>query len=160
MHRLSKTFYVTVMVAFLPAGVILLFVLCHKAWKSIQDGHARTTPGRAIGLLFVPFYSFYWIFQCGWGFAKDYNQYVVRHSLSARQLPEGLFLAFCLLAVVPWLLALLLVPIVGSSPRFWIVGLLWILAELSGYIVGIVMVARTCDALNALGHQIPSARKA
>ena len=160
MRKLSKAFYVSVMVAFLPAGVFLLFVLCYKAWESIQDGHARTTPGKAIGFLFVPIYSFYWLFQCTWGFAKDYNQYLVRHSLNARKLPEDLFLAFYLLEVVPFSVALILAGVIGSSGRDWIIGLIWIAGELLGYILGIVMVAKTCDAVNALRHQTSSEREA
>src|SRR6202035_3460537 len=78
--------------ALLYAGILAL-VLYYKMWESIQDGHARTSPGKAIGFLFIPFFNLYWIFQLLWGFAQDYNAYVDRHAVNTKKLPEGLFLA-------------------------------------------------------------------
>lgn len=80
--------------------IYVTFVSCKllfKAWGLIQDGFARTTPGKAIGFLFIPFFNFYWIFRAIWGFAKDYNWYVTRHKITATQLPEKLFLIACIL---------------------------------------------------------------
>ena len=54
----------------LPAGIALL-VLLYKAWKVIPAAHARTTPGRAVGFLFIPCFNLYWIFQAFYGWAQD-----------------------------------------------------------------------------------------
>lgn len=78
--------------------LVVVLMLWHAAWKSIQHGHARTTPGKAIGFLFIPFFNVYWLFQLIWGFAKDYNAYRERHCLDVPQLPEGFFLATCIIA--------------------------------------------------------------
>ncbi|HUV53539.1 MAG TPA: hypothetical protein VMW64_10785, partial [Dehalococcoidia bacterium] len=50
----------------IPISIFVFVVVCvfiHKAWASIQDGHARTGPCKALGFLFIPFFNFYWIFQ-------------------------------------------------------------------------------------------------
>lgn len=62
------TFGVSALVGLL--GLIVFFVLTYRMWAAIQDGHARTTPGKAVGYQFIPFYNLYWVFQAYWGFAK------------------------------------------------------------------------------------------
>lgn len=71
---------------------VVWLVLVYKMWSAIQDGNARTTPGKACGFLFIPLFNLYWVFQAVWGFAKDYNRLVDRHALQVRKLPEALFL--------------------------------------------------------------------
>lgn len=74
-------------------------ILLYRAWEAIDDGNARTTPGKAVGLLFIPFFNFYWIFVAWYGFAQDYNRYIERHGVSARKLEESLFLACSILSI-------------------------------------------------------------
>jgi len=156
-ERLSKGFYLGWYVGGTLAGVVLLiagifiwpllvvaipliicaevvwYVLLYKAWASIQDGHARTGPCKAVGFCFIPFFSWYWVFQAYWGFAKDYNAYVSRRTTSpVRRLPEGLFLAYSILIVVG---VLPLVNIVLVIPQF---------------IIGAVMINAVCDGVNSL----------
>jgi len=87
-------------------GSSIWYLLLYRAWAVIQDGNASTTPEKAVGFLFIPFYNFYWIFKAWYGFAEDYNRYIDRYALNAPKLGEGLFLAFCILficAMVPFL---------------------------------------------------------
>ena len=117
--RLTKNFYVGsiagggilalifMKVGVLPAAIVLMvyavviaLIMWYKAWKAIQDGQARTTPGKAIGFLFIPFFDLYWMFQAFWGFAKDYNSYISRHEISTSKLPEALFLAYCIISIL------------------------------------------------------------
>ncbi|MGH9580726.1 MAG: hypothetical protein ACRD2R_07020, partial [Terriglobales bacterium] len=109
-------------------------VLWYKAWAAIQDGHARTTPGKAIGLLFIPFFNFYWAFQALWGWAKDYNAYTARHGIQAPRMPEGLFLAYVILFIVAF------IPALG------------VLASLVALVLAVVMAAKICDGVNALSR--------
>lgn len=85
----------------------------HRAWRTIQDSHARTTPGKAVGLMFVPLFNLYWAFVVIWGFAKDYNAFCVRRHLGnpPHRLPAGYYLA----VVVMWLgiVALRYIPLIG-----------------------------------------------
>ena len=39
---------------------------------SIQDGYARTTPGLAVGLMFIPVFNIYWQFVALKGLAEDF----------------------------------------------------------------------------------------
>ncbi|HXE74980.1 MAG TPA: hypothetical protein VNN18_04980 [Candidatus Xenobia bacterium] len=120
-------------------GVVVMLMLWYKAWAAIQDGQARTTPGKAVGFLFIPLFNLYWIFQAIHGFAKDYNSYVTRHSLNVPKLPEGMFLAYCILVLAG------IIPIIG--PLF----------SLAAVGVMIALCAKVCDAVNALPAGTPSA---
>lgn len=119
-------------------GVVVMLMLWYKAWAAIQDGQARTTPGKAVGFLFIPLFNLYWIFQAIHGFAKDYNSYVDRHSLGVSKLPEGLFLAYCILVLAG------IIPILG------------VLTSVAALGVMIVLAAKVCDAVNALPASIPA----
>ena len=114
------------------AFALNLIVMIHKGWAVIQDGHARTTPGKAAGLLFVPLFNIYWMFQALPGLAKDYNAYLDRHSIEARRLPEGLFVAYPVLACTAW------IPILGA------------IGSLIALVLIFAILARLCDAVNAL----------
>ena len=124
--------YLTLGILGLLYSTILALVLYYKMWESIQDGLARTSPGKAIGFLFIPFFNLYWIFQLLWGFAQDYNAYVDRHAVSARKLPVGLFLACAILPLTTW------IPFLN------------ILTVIAYWIVFIMVVAKVCDAVNVL----------
>ncbi len=117
-------------------ALVVTMVLVYKMWAAIQDGHTRTTPGKAVGFLFIPLFNLYWPFQAFWGFAKDYNAYLHRHSLDVPKLPERLFLAYAILILVA------LIPMPIPFP-----GLLLAVINVS---VLATMAGKICDALNAL----------
>src|SRR5262249_1193601 len=52
---------------------IITCILIYKAWDLIQDGRPQTTPGKAVGFLFIPFFNLYWIFIAFRGLAEDLN---------------------------------------------------------------------------------------
>lgn len=87
---------------------ITFLVLLYKAWQAIQDGQVRTTPGQAVGFLFIPFFNLYWMFVSIWGWAQDYNGYKARHNVPGEPASEGMFLAFliCYLIFPPACLVL------------------------------------------------------
>ncbi len=109
---------------------ITFLVLLYKAWSAINDGQNRTTPGAAVGLLFIPLFNIYWMFQAIWGWAQDYNKYLVRHNQRAEQMPEGLFLVFtiCYLFFFP-----------------------------AAFVMFFMIVPKMCDGINALGAAQPAA---
>lgn len=80
-------------------GASIWYVLLYKAWSIIQDGNASTTPEKAVGFIFIPFYNFYWIFKSWHSFARDYNLYLARYGLKSPKMKESLFLAFCILFI-------------------------------------------------------------
>lgn len=80
--------------------LVFVLMILYRGWAAIQDGQARTSPGKAVGFLFIPFYNFYWIFVAWAGLAKDFNAFVSRYGLGVRRLSEGLFMAQCIMSVV------------------------------------------------------------
>ena len=96
-------------------GGILGMIYVYRAWFSIQPGGAQTTPGKAVGFLFIPFFSLYWIFIAYPGWAKDWNR--IRQSYSnlstAPAVSEGLFLAMpiCWLCCLIPFLGLFIIPV-------------------------------------------------
>ena len=139
-----------------PAGIVLLLIglllsiyggivamiLWYKAWETIQDGNARTTPGKAIGFLFIPIFNFYWIFQAFLGFSKDYNSYVKRHNISISPIPEGLFLTSCILTVVGFVINR--IPVLGS------------MYALISFGIWIAVMNNVCNAVNNLVSFAPT----
>jgi len=113
-------------------GAVIWFILIYRAWEAIQNGNARTTPGKAVGFLFIPFFNLYWIFMVWYGFAQDYNRYIEHEAISARKLEESLFLVFCILYVCSC------IPYIGS------------LATLGALAILIISANAVIDAVNAL----------
>lgn len=105
--------------------LLVLAVLIHRMWKSLQFAGARPTPGKAVGLCFVPCFNLYWIFPAISGWAGEYNRIVRERRLDLPQMSLGLavtvpvLLVLCLVPycqVVPMLaLALVLIPIFVSQ---------------------------------------------
>ncbi len=97
---------------FIITQIILTLMVIYKMWASIQGGRAtRTTPGKAIGFLFIPFFNLYWLFQVWGGFPVDYNRYVDEHFLPIPKLSSGLYITYPILTLIP-LLGILLAPLV------------------------------------------------
>lgn len=127
---------VLIFVAFAPfllANLVITWVVIYKMWASIQDGNqARTTPGKAIGFLFIPFFNLYWLFQVWGGFPTDYNKFVESHGLNVPLLGSGIYTAY------PVLIVLSVIP--GLN----------VLTMLAGLFTFLVVTAKTSDAVNRL----------
>jgi hypothetical protein len=112
-------------------GSVLFCIYLYRAWKMIQDGYARTSPGEAVGFLFIPFFSLYWNFQALWGWSKDYNSFIQRNAISnAPKMPEGLFLAWAIISAVsgiPYFILLTFIPL---------------------YVIGLISTIKICKAVN------------
>ena len=87
-------------VAWVPMllGSILALVYFYKAWAALQDGHARTTPGKAIGFMFIPIFSIYWMFVVIGAWGTEYNKFAQRNGVQGFRASEGLFMAHCVLS--------------------------------------------------------------
>lgn len=82
------------------ASVVLFYIILYRSWSLIQDGYARTTPGKAVGYLFIPFYNFYWMFEAIPGLVKDMNNFIARRNLPIQRMDPGLATAYCVLSLV------------------------------------------------------------
>ena len=70
------TVIVIFLITFLPItvpAVVLSCIVHYKCWKAVPKEIARTTPGKAVGFLFIPFFNFYWAFVSYQGLAEDLN---------------------------------------------------------------------------------------
>ena len=94
---------------FLPFAWIFALILHYRCWESLPAQYARTTPGKAVGYLFIPFFNYYWIFPSFWGLAQDCRAYATSRSIPVRGIPVGLGLAYSILF---WFLP---VPFVGIA---------------------------------------------
>ena len=88
---------------YLLVASVFYVVLLHKSWKQIQDGSVRTTPGKAVGLLFVPFFNLYWNFVAVDGLARDINRYAAERCLAIQPVSGTLARTYCVLGVVNFL---------------------------------------------------------
>ena len=80
----------------------LTYMYLYRLWEVLQHGRPRTTPGMAVGLMFVPGLNVYWVFVAFYGLAKDWNRITNRYAdlNRAPQMNEGLFLAYCCCSIL------------------------------------------------------------
>ncbi len=82
-------------------GFISFYVLLYKAWASIQDGYTKTTPGKAVGYSFIPFFNIYWMFVAIAAWPKEYNDFNQRRGHhNGYQASSGLFMTHCILQLL------------------------------------------------------------
>lgn len=121
---------------FLLTTLFLNLFLIYKMWNSINDGQASTTPGKAVGFLFIPLFNIYWIFRVWNGFPSNYNAYLERYGLSVPRISENLFTAYPILILL-------------SAPPFF-----GILAMFAGVFVFLLLIGKTCDAVKLLNNAV------
>ena len=99
-------------------AAILGFICIYRAWCCLQPGGARTTPGKAVGFLFIPIFQLYWIFVAYHGWSQDWTRIQASHGNLAGmpRVSPPLFLAtlitgFCIIIPILNLIAILAYPI-------------------------------------------------
>ena len=99
--------------AAMVAAIVFQMILTYRAWEIVQDGAQRTTPGKAVGFMFIPLFNFYWFFVAKYGLAKDLNRFIETHGIEARRASPGLGLAcaiMMLLSAIPLIGLYALIP--------------------------------------------------
>ena len=120
----------------LPALISLIFagvfscIIIYRAWAAIQDGITLITPGKALGLLFVPFFNLYWIFRVFPGWASNYNRHLAHAKVERhdKRATEGIFITQAILTVSGFALSVFYAILAGiaiASPSilvhyFWV----------------------------------------
>jgi phosphate transport system permease protein len=132
------------------ACTAIFFLFIYYMWAAIQDGgHARTTPAKAVGFLFIPIFNIYWSFQVWWGFAKDYNAFVEERAPNTPRLSEWLCLAFCIFSL------LIYIPLVPSLQKFAFLAPVFAVVSLMQLILFFWTMSSICNAVNALPADAP-----
>src|SRR5579872_6887417 len=161
------------------AATVVLAALVYRMWGAIQDKSTSLTPAKAAGLLFIPFFNIFWIARAIGGYPWDYNAYIGRKEIAVPRLKREPFRWYCALAIggvlFPFASVLLLIifkVLVSdfdarvTAERLVLVGvpLVSFLAGAAAYVIGLVMISRSCDAVNALvdarSHASPQAEGA
>jgi len=120
--------FVCIGVPALIASVVIFYVLLYRFWGVIQDGAVRSSPGKAVGFCFIPFYNFYWFYVALVGLSKDMNLYCQQRQIDGPRVNEGLALTWYVL----WLCSL--IPYVG------------ILASIPAVVLQIILMKQLADA--------------
>ena len=101
----SPFYHIAIGLAFGVITLIVSLVYCcmlhYQLWKLIPRDIARTTPGIAVGFLFIPFFNFYWCFVSYFGLSKDLNKTLRQRGIS-HQVSEGLGLSCAIFSVLSW----------------------------------------------------------
>ena len=106
-------------------AAVTSFVFIFNFWKSIPRKFARTSPGVALGLLFVPLFNLYWSFVTFRGGSLDLDsslQYYAQHGMNQNERPKhaGLFggTTFAILTVVMFAIGFLVASFPLIFPDF------------------------------------------
>jgi hypothetical protein len=119
--------------------VIVICLFVYRIWAAIQGGgYARTTPGKAVGFLFIPFFNLYWVFVAYRGWAEDYNCTVQSHGVSVPLMSMGLATTMCVLMVCS------VVPYIG------------VLLGLVNFVFVCIFINNAINGVNALARMTPT----
>jgi hypothetical protein len=115
-------------------SMVFYFVTLYKVWQAIQAIKPRSSPGKAVGFLFIPFFNWYWVFIAYWGWLKDYNSYLTKNDVQLPRVPEGVGMALA----------------ICKLPVFFIIPVLNLLVPLAAFILDIIFLNLTIDGANRM----------
>ncbi|BCX47689.1 endosomal trafficking protein RME-8 [Haloferula helveola] len=98
-----------VSLALMMTGQIMGMIYVYRAWVLLQPHTAYSTPGKAVGFLFIPFYNLYWIFVAYWRWSQEWNRIVVANPKhrNAPRMSEGLFMTYPIVNLSAFVLSIL-----------------------------------------------------
>ena len=82
------------------AARVFMCLLLFQCWKALPEAHRKTTPGKAVGFLFIPVFTYYWEFVSFPALAKGYYSYGKQVNDPEIKDKSGLGIAFAVLHVV------------------------------------------------------------
>ena len=117
---------------FFLGALIYRLIIVYRSWLILQPGNPTSTPGKAVGFLFIPFFNLYWMFIAYWKWSVDYTRITSQYPglQAAPKVSSGLFLTGCILFIVSN------VPIIS------------IFAAPVSLIIELIMAKQTCNAVN------------
>lgn len=91
-------------------GSLFFYIWLYQSWKSIPQQEREVSPGKSVGMLFIPFFNLYWIFVALPGLSGNLSR-----SLGRRGIPtgagKGLGITACILTLVAAPVGLLLLAV-------------------------------------------------
>ncbi len=93
---------VIALLSFPVAIVTLVFtsILHYSCWKALPERYRSTSPGKAVGFLFIPFYNFYWVFISFPGLAKGYVKFKKDAGIEEIRDQTGLAITYAILIIL------------------------------------------------------------
>lgn len=107
----AGTLVLTILMA-IPTTV-LFFIWLYKTWEAVPEQHRSTSPGKAAGLLSIPFFNIYWMFRAFPGLSKSIenaHKTVNPNGTSSAGFVVGIIA--CVTTLVPFLNILSFIPFV------------------------------------------------
>ena len=89
-----------------PLALIFAALLLFRCWKALPEAHRKTTPGKAVGFLFIPFFNFHWVFVSFPALAKGYYSYGKQVNDPEIKDMSGLGIAYAVVFVLVWVVFL------------------------------------------------------
>ena len=117
------TRYVPIYIAVVLLTYLFFTFLCgggilHTLWHLIPAEEAKTTPGKAIGFLFVPFFNLYWNFITFYSFAEALNNQTRHREIKNKKISKWLCLGFCIFSTLNLLIFHLIVLLIVLVESF------------------------------------------
>jgi hypothetical protein len=72
-------------------------LILHRGWSAVQDGQTDVTPGKAVGLGFIPFFGLYWNFVAHYGLMRQFNRQAEGRNRPDQTVVAGLALTYAIL---------------------------------------------------------------
>lgn len=133
-------------------GSIMQLIVLYRGWACLQHSNPRTTPGNAVGFLFIPLFNIYWMFVAYCGLAKDWNRIMSQHPNLVRmpRIGEGLAITWFVLNFAP-----LPVSLIGGlvQPDSVILGLLPFVFMLANFIILFILLSQICRGINSMAFR-------
>lgn len=81
-------------------SAVCLIKLHYRLWAMVQEVGARTTPGKAVWLTFIPVFHLYWLFITVCGLVVDFNKLIARRGAEVGSISIHLAVSACCLLTV------------------------------------------------------------
>lgn len=85
--------------------LVFTSILHYQLWAAVPVASRSTTPGKAVGFLFIPFFNLYWYFPSYVGLSKSIER------ATGKPAANGLAVSYAILSVLNWFMGA--IPYVG-----------------------------------------------
>lgn len=127
----------------LYAGGYVQFLIVHyHSWAMLPPKVATTTPGKAVGFLFIPVFHFYWVFVSFYNLASDANRTLEALKVKNQRVNPGIGTGLA----ISWILM--------SFPE------IWPLAVVASIVMTLLLIQQVAPVMDAIEeHQKRSRRR-
>ena len=147
---------------FLVCSVVIELALFYRMWAAIQDDKVSISPPKAVGFLFIPVFDIYWALCMLTGFTEDYNSFIHRRLIKAKDLSFVLFLIYAFMFISVTMVVttpmvcvfaftgLISRAFIGYPIASWVLFSFALAAGIAHFITYLLVAITTCNAINAL----------